>query len=317
MPPPQKHPQPAGASSRPIWILLMKERTIYALGFFDGVHKGHQALLDACKTLAAAQNAIPCALTFHTHPQNLVQGIAPALINTPQDRRRLLEQMGMARVQTLHFDENTRNMPWQDFFRYLTEDLMAAGLVCGDDFRFGKGGAGNASLLQEACEKAGIPCIVVPEQTIDGTRISSTYIRELIEAGDMETAARFLGHPHILTGTVVSGRRLGRTIGIPTANLVIPEGLVVPKFGVYACKTQIDGKEFLAVTNIGTRPTVGGHHITVEPWILDFEGDLYGKALTLEFYAFLRPEQKFDTLEDLKAEIEKNAEKTRVFFGKS
>jgi len=287
------------------------KKKIYALGFFDGVHKGHQALLTACKALAQAHNAVPCAMTFDTHPQNLVQGIAPGLINTPHDRRVLLEHYGMKGVETLHFDEKTRNMPWQDFFRYLTEDLGAAGLVCGNDFRFGRGGEGNAAILQEACQKAGIPCVVVPEQTFEGVRISSTHIRGLMEQGKMEKAVEFLGHPHVLTGTVVSGRKLGRTIGIPTANLEMPRDLVIPQFGVYACKTVIDGREYLAVTNIGTRPTVHGHHVTVEPWILDFEGDLYGKELTLAFYAFLRPEQKFDSLEELQAEIRKNAQQTK------
>lgn len=295
----------------------MTERKIYALGFFDGVHKGHQALLRECVALAEKTGCAPCALTFDTHPQALVSGAAPMLINTPHDRRRLLEQFGMAEVKTLHFDEQTRNMPWQDFFRYLTEDLHAAGLVCGNDFRFGRKGEGNAALLQTACESAGIPCVVVPEQTIDGIRISSTHIRKLLESGDMEKAVEFLGHPHILSGTVVSGRKLGHTIGIPTANLLIPEGVVTPKFGVYACKTTILGKEYLAVTNIGSRPTVGGHHITVEPWILDFEGDLYGKSITLAFYAFLRPEQKFPSLEELQAEIQKNAAQTRKLLGKS
>ena len=289
----------------------MNEKKIYALGFFDGVHKGHQALLAACVTLAKEENAIPCAMTFDTHPQNLVQGTAPKLINTAHDRRHLLEQYGMVQVQTLHFDETTKNMPWQDFFRYLTEELGAAGLVCGNDFRFGKGGEGNHLRLQEACQAAGIPCVVVPEQAADGIRISSTYIRGLLEQGQMETAVKFLGHPHLLSGTVISGRKLGRTIGIPTANLALPEGLVIPKLGVYACKAITEQGTYLAVTNIGTRPTVEGHHITVEPWILDFEGDLYGKELTLEFYAFLRPEQKFGSLEELKAEIQKNATDTR------
>ena len=289
----------------------MKERTIYALGFFDGVHKGHQALLRECVALAEKAGCIPCAVTFDTHPQTLVTGTAPQLINTPHDRRLLLDQFGMEGVQTLHFDESTRNMPWQDFFRYLTEDLHAAGLVCGNDFRFGRKGEGNADLLRSACAEKGIPCVVVPEQAIDGIRISSTHIRGLLESGDMENAVKFLGHPHILSGTVVSGRKLGRTMGIPTANLVIPEGVVTPKFGVYACKTTIEGRKYLAVTNLGSRPTVGGHHVTVEPWILDFEGDLYGKELTLAFYAFLRPEQKFGSLEELQEEILKNAAQTR------
>lgn len=295
----------------------MKETKVYALGFFDGVHKGHQALLKECVALAKHTGSIPCAVTFDTHPQALVSGAAPMLINTPHDRRKLLEQFGMAGVETLHFDEQTRNMPWQDFFRYLTEDLTAAGLVCGNDFRFGRKGEGNAELLRSGCAEKGIPCVIVPEQSIDGIRISSTHIRGLLESGDMEKAVEFLGHPHILSGTVVSGRKLGHTIGVPTANLVIPQGVVTPKFGVYACKTTINGKEHLAVTNIGSRPTVGGHRVTVEPWILDFEGDLYGNSITLAFYAFLRPEQKFPSLEELQAEIRKNAAQTRKLLGKS
>ena len=132
----------------------------------------------------------------------------------------------------------------------------------------------------------------------------------------MEKAAEFLGHSHFLTGKVEKGRQLGRTIGIPTANLTIPEGVVVPKFGVYACQVIAEGKSYLAVTNIGTRPTVGGSHITVEPWILDFEGDLYNKYIMISFHAFLRPEQKFPDLAALRSEIWKNGEETRNFFGK-
>ena len=132
----------------------------------------------------------------------------------------------------------------------------------------------------------------------------------------MAEAVSFLGHPHVIAGTVVEGKQLGRTIGIPTANLLLPEGVVCPRFGVYACKASVDGKEYLAVTNVGVRPTVSGSGITVEPWLLDYEGDLYGKTLTLEFYAFLRPEQKFDSLEALQAEIRKNGAQTRKFFEK-
>ena len=130
----------------------------------------------------------------------------------------------------------------------------------------------------------------------------------------METAVRFLGHPYTLTGTVVRGQQLGRTLGIPTANLHLPAGLAIPKFGVYACCVLIDGQRYPAVTNIGTRPTVEGQGITVEPWILDFSGDLYGKQITLECYRFLRSEQKFPSLEALQAEIRKNADQTRQYL---
>ena len=289
-------------------------KKVYALGFFDGVHLGHQALLAACREMAGQLGAIPAAVTFDTHPEALVTGQAPGLINTPQDRLVLLRRFGIEQIQTLHFDKNTMSMPWQDFFAYLTGELEAAGLVCGDDFRFGWKGEGTAQKLAEACAQAGIPCTVVPEKAVDGIRVSSTHIRGLIENGQMENAAKFLGHPHILSGQVVSGRKLGRTIGVPTANLLLPEGIAVPKFGVYACLAEVDGKKLPAVTNIGTRPTVGGHRITVEPWILDFSGDLYGHRITLEFYCFLRPEQKFPSLDALQSQIQKDAEMTRTFF---
>ena len=292
----------------------MKNRKIYALGFFDGVHLGHQALLENCRTLARESGALPAALTFDVHPQDLVRGSAPVLINTPADRRLLLERFGMTAIHTLQFDAQMRQMPWQDFFRYLTEELGAAGLVCGQDFRFGYKGEGNAQLLQEACAEKGIPCIVVPEQTKDGVRISSTYIRQLIQEEALEKAVEFLGHPHILSGTVISGRKLGRTIGVPTANVQIPEGVILPPKGVYACQVLVGENRYPAVTNVGDRPTVGGHKVTIEPWLLDFEGDLYGRQITVEFYQFLRPEQKFDSLEALREEILRNADQTRRFF---
>ena len=188
------------------------------------------------------------------------------------------------------------------------------GFVCGEDFRFGAGGAGNALRLAGYCRLTGLAWAVVPEQTLNGVRISSTYIRSQIESGDMATAVKFLGHPQILTGTVVHGRHLGSTLGIPTANLELPRELAVPKFGVYLCRCAVDGKSYPAVTNVGTRPTVNGHSITVEPWILDYQGDLYGKEIRLEFYRFLRPEKKFPDLQALKAEILRNADETREYF---
>ena len=133
----------------------------------------------------------------------------------------------------------------------------------------------------------------------------------------MAEAVRFLGHPHVLTGTVVSGRRLGRTLGIPTANLLIPDEVAQLRYGVYICQALVEDRLYPAVTNVGNRPTVGGHRVTVEPWILDFDGDLYGKSITLFFHEFLRPEKKFDSLEDLREEIQKNAAQTRKFFEKT
>ena len=294
----------------------MEQKTIFALGFFDGVHLGHQALLSECRRLAGQENCRAGVVTFLGHPEALLTGKTPPLINTPADRRRLLCRYGVDNLIELLFDRELMTMPWQDFFRLLL-DKGAAGLVCGSDFRFGHKGEGNAHLLSGACKAAGVPCAIVPQQTLDGIRISSTHIRSLLEAGEMEAAVRFLGHPHILTGTVVPGRQLGRTLGIPTANILIPEGAAVPRLGVYACRALLDGKGYPAVTNVGSRPTVEGHQVRTESWILDFDGDLYGKELTLEFYKFLRPERRFPSVEELGREIRENASQTRKFFEKT
>ena len=292
----------------------MKEQTIYALGFFDGVHLGHQALLQECVRLAAEQECGSAVMTFRTHPAKLLKGAEPPRITTDEDRRNLLFSYGIDMVEERFFDKATMETPWEEF---MGKFLRPAGFVCGQDFRFGAGGLGTAQVLADWCKEQGIPCVILPDQQIDGIRVSSTYIRSLLEKGDIVQANRFLGHPLQLTGTVQTGKGLGRTIGIPTANLTLPEGFARLPFGVYACKALFDGQSYLAVTNIGTRPTVGGSHVTVEPWILDFEGDLYGKQITLQFFDFLRPEKKFDSLEELKAEIEKNAAQTRKLLENS
>ena len=288
-------------------------KRIFALGFFDGVHLGHQALLRQCCALAQQMQAEPAAITFDAHPQALFLPSPPVLLSTEADRRRLLQHYGIAFVHTLPVTPETMGLPWEAFIGQLLE-LGAAGFVCGDDFRFGHLGAGDAGTLRAYCEARGLPCIVVSEQTLNGKRISSTLIRSRIEAGDMESATRYLGHPHVLTGTVVHGHQLGRKLGFPTANLRIPDAVAVPKFGVYACRAVVDGKSYPAVTNVGTRPTVEGSGITVEPWILDFQGDLYDREIRLEFYRFLRPEMKFPDLPSLQREIRANAAQTRAYL---
>ena len=294
----------------------MEQKTIFALGFFDGVHMGHQALLSACRRMARELGCKAGVVTFIGHPDTLVSGVTPALINTPADRARLLRQFGMNIIIELPFDRQLMAMPYLSFFKLLLTKYGAAGFVCGHDFRFGNRGEGNAEKLLAACAERGLPCAIVPEQKIGDVTISSTHIRSLLEQGEVETAAQFLGHRHTLTGTVVPGRHLGRSLGTPTANLVLPKGVLVPKFGVYICRCSIDGVSYPAVTNVGIRPTVNGTNVTVEPWILDFDGDLYGQELTLEFYKFLRAERKFPSLVELREEIQKNAMETRKYFEK-
>jgi len=292
----------------------MNDKKIFALGFFDGVHLGHQALLRECVSIARRFGCEPAAITFDRHPQSLFTPTPPAMINSNADRERLLRRWGVRKIRTIPVTAQAMGQSWEDFLRDLLAE-GAQGFVCGDDFRFGHRGAGDGEKLRQFCRERALPCVIVPEQALDGVRVSSTHIRRLIEEGDVERAAAFLGHPHILSGAVVPGRHLGRTIGIPTANILLPDGVAVPKLGVYACKCAIDGKEYVAVTNVGSRPTVNGHQVRAESWILDFDGDLYGEEITLEFEKFLRPERKFGSLEELKAQIRHDAAETRALLG--
>lgn len=289
----------------------MTEKTVFALGFFDGLHLGHQALLTQCRSLADALKANAGVVTFLGHPDALVRSSAPPLIFTAQDRKKLLlQQFHMDTVRELPFDRALMEMPWKAFFHRLL-DMGAAGVVCGNDFRFGYRGEGTAQKLADACKEAAIPCRIVPEQTLDGIRVSSTHIRGLLEQGKIPEANRFLGYAYSLSGEVVSGKQLGRTIGVPTANLRWPEELVQLPFGVYACRVTADGKDYTAVTNIGKRPTVNGSGVTVESWLQDFSGNLYGKEITVRFLAFLRPEKKFDSLDALRGQILRDAQQAK------
>ena len=261
-------------------------------------------------------DAKTAAITFESHPQSLFRADVPPLLTTLADRVRLLGRYGMDEVRAYPVTKDVMGMHWEDFLRELL-DLGAVGFVCGDDFRFGSRGAGNAQTLQEFCEARGLPCVIVPEQTMEGVRISSSYIRRQIETGDMATAVRYLGHGHTLTGTVVTGRKLGHKLGFPTANIELPEGVIVPRHGVYACRAFVGEESYMAVCNVGSRPTVEGHQVRTETWLLDYSGDLYGKAVTLEFLRFLRPEQRFGSLEELKEAVLADAAKTRNFFANS
>lgn len=297
---------------------VKEKQKVIALGFFDGVHRGHGELLKQVTRRAAELNAIPAAVTFDTHPSALLLGEAVPLINTVGDRAALMRDCyGIEDVEIAHFDETMMHQPWRDFItEYLVKEQHACHVVCGHDFHFGDRGEGNPRRLRETCRELGIGCDVIGRVELEGITVSSTYIRTLIAEGQMERAVEYLGHPHVLTGPVVHGKQLGRTIGIPTANLELPGELVEPAFGVYASKVYLeDGRSYLAVTNVGIRPTVNdGDKVTVEPWILDFEGDLYGQQLRLELYSHLRSERKFNGLQELKAEICRNAEQTRAFF---
>lgn len=288
-----------------------------AIGFFDGVHIGHGALLERTKLRALESGAIPSVVSFDVHPDNLVFGGEVKLINSALGREELIRRLyGIDNVVFLHFNRHLMTMPWETFIRSLIEELNISHIVVGHDFCFGYRGEGTAEKLKDYCGAHGLGCDVIPAVTLDGRTVSSSYIRTLLEKGDMEEARRYLGHPHVLTDTVHSGCHLGSKLGAPTINMVFPEGVLVPRHGVYAtCVCLEDGESYRAVTNVGVRPTTGsGNAVSVESHLLDYSGDLYGRRVRVEFYAFLRGEVKFSSFEELSAQIARDAETARGYF---
>ena len=294
---------------------------VIALGFFDGVHLGHGALLRRVAERARELDAVPCAFTCDRSPAAALTGKTVPLLSGVDDRAALMRELyGIQEVIVAPFDV-MRQMDWQDFVeQYLKKELGVIHVVAGHDFHFGYKGEGTPQRLGEKCAELGIGCDIIPKVELDGIAVSSTHIRILVAAGDMEGAARFLGHPHVLSGKVVHGSELGRTLGTPTANLLVPEGVIAPAFGVYATRVFLPGgKTRLAVTNVGVRPTVNEDKtaVTVEPWILDYHGDLYGQDIRVEFHAHLRPERKFPSVRALRDAILENAQQTREYFEKA
>ena len=292
--------------------------TVIALGFFDGVHRGHGALLRRTVEVARQLNATPAAFTFDRPPKEVVTGKPVPLINSAQERQELMERLyGIQQVIIAPFDREMMTMPWQDFItELLVKRYGAVHLVAGHDYHFGHKNAGDPVLLQQKCRELGLGCDIIPEVEIEGITVSSTYIRTLVEQGDMERAALFLGHPHCLSQAVQHGKRLGRTIGIPTVNLAVPAHVLTPARGVYITRAFLpDGRSCPGVTNVGTRPTVtDGDTVSVETYLLGFDGDLYGQTVRLDFHRRLRGEVKFPSLEALRQEILRNVAETESYF---
>lgn len=296
---------------------MNQNNRVIALGFFDGVHIGHGALLRRVIQRAGELGAVPSALTFDTHPENLILGAGAPLLTGPEERAALMREMyGIRDVLIIPFDNDMMHLEWRSFVTdLLIARYNAVHLVVGHDFRFGYRGEGTSQRLQQLCSEMEIGCDVIPAVPLDGITVSSSYIRTLIAQGNVERAGRFLGHPHTLTDQVRHGKNLGTRLGFPTLNLQIPSGHVIPAFGVYATTVCIDGVKYSAATNVGVRPTVDENgQITVEASLLDFDGDLYGKTVRVEFCRYLRPEQKFDTLDALRVQVLKDITEVRNYF---
>lgn len=298
-------------------LKMREQKRVIALGNFDGVHIGHSALMERVLKIAEMKNLMPSVITFDNHPMTIVTGQQIPLINSCEDRAGLIRRIfGIKNVIILHYDKDTVRMPWSDFVERLSSDFNAAHLVAGYDYSFGHKREGNVENLAQKSRELGIGCDIIPAVTYNNIVISSTHIRKLLSEGNIEKANEFLGHPHVLTDIVRYGYKLGRTIGTPTINMCFSEGVLIPAYGVYATRVYLDdGSEHIGVTNIGVRPTVDNSgHVTAETHIIDYIGNLYGKTVRIEFYKLLRPEIKFNGIDQLKEQIHKDVQSAKTYF---
>ena len=281
-----------------------------ALGFFDGVHCGHAAILHQTVRIAREMGLRPTALTFAGHPRALVGGGAPPLLTSRDERSALIQALGVEEVVFLHFDEQMASLPPERFVTDVLLDAYQCGaVVTGENYRFGKGAAGTPRLLREMGERFGFRAVLCPAVMQDGVGISSTRIRAMVEAGEVEYAARLLGRPFALSGEIIHGRHVGRRLGFPTINLLPPDGLALPKAGVYAARVVIGGETWPAVTNIGVRPTFTAEGtVTIESHLLGFHREVYHDTASVHFLRRLRDEEAFASPELLRQQISRDAQ---------
>jgi riboflavin kinase/FMN adenylyltransferase len=288
-----------------------------AIGTFDGVHRGHQTLIHQLVTQAHAQHSPAVVITFHPHPA-VYFGRAPQYHNLtePQEREALLKALGVDEVFTLPFDAQMANLTALNFMQMLKDQLDVSHLLIGFNFALGRDRTGNLDTLQQLGKMIGYEVDVIPPIKIGKSTISSSRIRSLLQEGRIHEANEMLGRPYFLSGKVIHGEHRGNQLGFPTANLDLPRERFLPARGVYACRAFIDGAAYVAVTNIGVRPTFENplEYPRVEPHLLGLDRDLYGEFLKLDLLEYLRPEKAFASSADLIAQVNRDIEKTRELF---
>lgn len=283
-------------------------RTAVALGNFDGVHRGHAALLSKAVEEGKKRGLFSLAYTFDLHPQNVMAGstVTP-LLTSREEKTEMLQSLGLDGVYFEHFTEEFSLLSPEEFVQNILVDQLKADLcICGFHYHFGARGEGDVHLLREICKEKGIDLLILPPVTVGGVTVASSLIRSLVSSGKMEKAAELLGRPFSLSAIVEEGKQLGRTLGLPTINQRFSEGGVIPRFGVYESCTFVDGTAYQSITNVGMRPTVSGETLNAETHIVGFSGDLYGQKVQVDFFRFLRPERKFEHVKALKKQIEED-----------
>lgn len=288
-----------------------------ALGNFDGVHTAHEQILQNCRNYADIHDIKCGVLLFDRHSVKTTHTRDISLITTQEQKLCLMADAGMDFVYMRPFDDEFMKKSPEEFVRMLIKNLRVHAVCVGYDYRFGYKAAGDTELLKKLCEKYGADVSVAPPVKIDGEIVSSTLIRSLVKNGEVEKAARFLSRMFFVEGEVVRGKQNGRKMGFPTANVDYGEDMLLPKTGVYAGVTTVDGKRYKSVVNVGKNPTFNGDRITIESHIFGFYKDIYGENIRVEFIRYLRGDVKFSSMDELKAQIErdvKETEKTEVIL---
>ena len=287
------------------------EPTVVTIGKFDGRHRGHQKLLNEMLQLKEMKGYKLAVFTFSTVPGTLVYGTAQTVITTNQERRNNMEKIGVDYLVEYPFTQEVSHMSPQQFVKTILAGKMnAKAIVVGTDCGFGYKRAGYDAHLAELAEENGYELVVVTKEREDSRDISSTYIREELAKGNIEKVNELLGQPYAIHGTVVHGNHIGGAVlGFPTANIIPPPEKLLPPFGVYVSRVSVDGQTYRGITNIGRKPTVEGENpVGVETFIFNLDQDIYGKNIEVQLLNFERPEKKFDSLEDLKKQIDRDKE---------
>lgn len=289
--------------------------TVAALGMFDGVHIGHKMLIETAVRLGKKFGLEPVVFTFSNHPQSFF-GKTVKRICTNEERARLIKNLGAERVVEIPFDEKIKDTSPEKFLDMLSEKVSAKIFVAGFDYTFGKNKLGTAETLSFLADERGLKACIIPPVITEGEPVSSTRIKKLLEEGNIEGANIQLGREFSIKGKVLPGKKLGRLLDFPTANLLPDPALVLPEQGVYITRAETtDGNCFPAITNVGTGPTVGDAQLRIETNILGFDKDIYGEELTVKFIKRLRPVIKFDSVTELKAQLSRDALKAEEYFG--
>jgi riboflavin kinase/FMN adenylyltransferase len=286
-----------------------------AIGNFDGVHQGHQKILQVLVEDAKNNNLYPLLLTFHPHPAKIFTKGKMGLLQTLEQRLREIEKSGVGMAVVLPFDPNFALITAEDFIRtIIVQKLKAKKVIVGDNFRFGKDRAGDVTKLHEYASQYGFSVQSIPPVTLQGTVVSSSSIRKLLEKGDVERANSLIGRPYEIEGTVVKGKARGKRLGYPTANIHTLNDIAPP--GVFVSMVGIGSKIFPSVTHVGSKPTFNEKEFMIESYIIDYNNSLYKKKLHVFFIKKIREEIKFETPEALSHQIQKDLEKTLAYFKK-